>query len=163
MPRNTVRACTPDDIQQLADLDSVSGSDMAWEADDFEICLNAHNCDGMVAVEGKRIIGYLMYMRKESRILVLGINVLAAFRRRGVASKLLSRLANIAKRVKKTTCICFMASERMLDIQMLLKSNAFSATKIKHDHFGPDHDGYFFVRQLRAADRFSRALNGGAA
>ena len=115
-----------------------------WTEDDFVKSLQQRNIIGMVAEHRDLVIAYMIYELHRDSIHLLSIAVHPDFRRQGVGTAMLAKLASklqYQSRSKITT----MASEINLDAQMFLREHGFRATEVVRDHYHPGEDAYFFV------------------
>ena len=64
-----------------------------WSEDEFVRCLRQRNCIGMVAEHDERIVGFMIYELHKNRLHILNFAVRAEFRRRGVGSQMIRKLA----------------------------------------------------------------------
>lgn len=123
-----------------------------WTEDDFVKSLRQRNVIGMVAEHQDLIIGYMIYELHRDSIHLLSIAVHPDFRRQGVGTAMLAKLASKLQLQQNRTKITTMASEINLDAQLFLKEHGFRATEVVKDHYHPGEDAYFFVyRQPVAA------------
>jgi len=121
-----------------------------WTEDDFIKSLRQRNVIGMVAEHQDLVIGYMIYELHRNRIHLLSIAVHPDFRRQGVGTAMLAKLAS--KLYSNRTKITTIASEINLDAQLFLRQHGFRATEVVKDYYHPGEDAYFFVyRQPVAA------------
>ena len=58
--------------------------DHPWSEEDFLRCLRQRNCIGMVAEQGERVVGFMIYELHKAKLHILNFAVHPAFRRYGV-------------------------------------------------------------------------------
>ncbi|MBE6426226.1 MAG: GNAT family N-acetyltransferase [Thermoguttaceae bacterium] len=102
------------------DLDSVyeleqKCSPTPWGPMEFADVLMHSNCVGLVVEFRLQIIGYLIYEMHENALKILNIAVLPEFRRKGVGSQLVARLA------------CFLARHTRQEMQLSVRESNLSA------------------------------------
>ena len=115
-----------------------------WTEDEFIRSLRLRNVIGMVAEHEDMVIGYMIYELHRDSIHLLSIAVHLDFRRQGVGTAMVAKLASkleYQRRRKITTLV----SEINLDAQVFLKERKFRATEVVKDHYHPGEDAYFFV------------------
>ena len=115
-----------------------------WTEDEFVQSLRLRNVIGMVAEHQDMVIGYMIYELHRDSIHLLSIAVHPDFRRQGVGTAMLAKLASkmeYQRRGKITT----LASEINLDAQIFLRKYGFLATEVVKDYYHPGEDAYFFV------------------
>ena len=59
-----------------------------WTEEDFLRCLRQRNCIGMVAEQGEKVVGFMIYELHKNKLHILNFAVHPGFRRAGVGSTL---------------------------------------------------------------------------
>src|SRR5437868_11165947 len=67
--------------------------EFAWTEEDFLRCLRQRNCIGMVAEQGERVVGFMIYELHKQKLHILNFAVHPQFRRHGVALRMVRRLS----------------------------------------------------------------------
>ena len=115
-----------------------------WTEDEFVRSLRLRGVVGVVAEHQDVVISYMIYELLRDSIHLLSIAVHPDFRRQGVGTTMLAKLASkmeYQRRGKITT----LASEINLDAQVFLRDYGFRATEVVKDYYHPGEDAYFFV------------------
>ena len=116
---------------------------------EFANILMHSNCVGIVVEYQSRLIGYLIYETQEKSIDISNIVVLPEFRRKGVASQMVARLA----------CSLIHGARRMLTLsvresnlaaQLFFRSLGFKAVSIKRANQEMNEDSYVMQYKHRA-------------
>jgi ribosomal-protein-alanine N-acetyltransferase len=123
----------------------------SWTEDDFIRCLRQRNCIGMVAEQGDRIVGFMIYELHKNRLHVLNFAVAPEFRRGGVGrtmiNKLLSKLSN-----DRRNRIMLEVRETNLDAQLFFKELGFRAVSVLRDFYEDTvEDAYLMQYRYRAS------------
>src|SRR5215212_10833205 len=64
----------------------------AWTEEDFLRCLRQRNCIGMVAEQGERVVGFMIYELHKQKLHILNFAVHPQFRHFGVGGQMVSKL-----------------------------------------------------------------------
>lgn len=75
-------------IMAISDGSFVGG----WTEDDFRKCLRQRNCIIMVAEQGEKVVGYVVYELNRTYIRLLNFAVAPSSRRQGVGTALLQKM-----------------------------------------------------------------------
>src|SRR5262249_39017517 len=65
----------------------------SWTEEDFLRCLRQRNCIGMVAELGEKVVGFMIYELHKSKLHILNFAVHPAWRRMGIGSQMVAKLA----------------------------------------------------------------------
>jgi len=79
------------DLAEVAEIERQSFAE-CWEDDGFREVLRRRNVIGMVADDGRRVVGYMVYELHRDRIELLRLAVAADRRREGVGERLVAKL-----------------------------------------------------------------------
>src|SRR3981081_2891053 len=66
--------------------------EFAWTEEDFLRCLRQRNCIGMVAEQGEKVVGFMIYELHKSKLHILNFAVQPAHRRSGVGAQMVAKL-----------------------------------------------------------------------
>jgi ribosomal protein S18 acetylase RimI-like enzyme len=154
-----IRALQAEDIEQMVAMEEACFDD-PWTVSDFASQLQLDSVDGLAAVEGNVLVGYVVYKSLRPgvrRVLNLAVKPGDAYRKHGIGTELvLFGLAGCEGRARVT--------ERNLTAQLFLRKLGFRCTKQKRRVFGED-SALFFVKPATAGvKRFQQAASapGGA-
>jgi ribosomal-protein-alanine N-acetyltransferase len=106
----------------------------SWTEDDFLRCLRQRNCIGMVAEQGERITGFMIYELHKTRLHVLNFAVHPAARRTGIGRLMVGKLVyklTSHRRQKITLAV----RERNLVAQMFFRAHGFKATRLLQNYY----------------------------
>lgn len=125
-----------------------------WSEDEFVRCLRQRNCIGMVAEHDERIVGFMIYELHKSRLHVLNFAVRAEFRRRGVGSQMIRKLAGKLSQQRRNR-ILLEVRETNLPAQLFFRSSGFRAISLLREFYeDTPEDAYLmqFQYEPSAAD-----------
>jgi [ribosomal protein S18]-alanine N-acetyltransferase len=118
--------------------------DYAWTEDDFLRCLRQRNCIGMVAEQGDRVIGFMIYELHKSKLHVLNFAVAPSIRRIGVGTQMVDKL--IAKLSShRRSKITLAVRERNLAAQLFFRKNDFKAVKVLRNYYEDSNEDAFLM------------------
>ena len=66
----------------------------AWAEEDFLRCLRQRNCIGMVAEQGERVVGFMIYELHKAKLHILNFAVNPGYRRHGVGIQMVAKLVS---------------------------------------------------------------------
>jgi ribosomal-protein-alanine N-acetyltransferase len=66
--------------------------EFAWSEEDFIRCLRQRNCIGMVAEQGDRVAGFMVYELHRTRLHLLNFAVCRSLRRHGIGGQMIGKL-----------------------------------------------------------------------
>ena len=136
------------DMPEVLDIESES-FEFSWSEEDFIRCLRQRNCIGMVAEQGERVVGFMIYELHRTRLHVLNFAVAAEFRRRGVGAQMLQKLTGKLSSGRRTR-ILLEVRETNLDAQLFFKSQSFRAVSVLRDFYeDTTEDAYLLQYRYR--------------
>ncbi len=118
-----------------------------WCEDDFIRCLRQRNCIGMVAEQGERVVGFMIYELHKTRLHVLNFAVLPEHRRLNVGQQMIDKLVSKLSSQRRTR-ISLEVRETNLAAQLFFKQTGFRATAVLRD-FYDDSTEDAYVMQYR--------------
>ncbi|MBO5438224.1 MAG: GNAT family N-acetyltransferase [Thermoguttaceae bacterium] len=121
-----------------------------WGPMEFADVLMHSNCVGLVVEFRSQIIGYLIYEMHENTLKILNIAVLSEFRRKGVGSQMVARLACFLARNTRQE-MTLSVRESNLSAQLFFRSLGFKAVSINRGTEDSEEDSY--VMQYRHKSR----------
>jgi len=135
-----VRWLTEKDLDAVYDLEQKC-SEKPWGPIEFANILMHSNCVGVVVEYQSEIIGYLIYEAQEKSIDISNIAVHPQFRRKGVASQMVARLAcRLIHGARRALTLS--VRESNLAAQLFFRSLGFKAVSIKRANQEMDEDSY---------------------
>lgn len=146
----TIRWLRQSDLEQIVAIEEQTFP-YPWELQDFEICLRKKTTFGVVQTLDEKIISYMIFQCTSKSYNILSIAVDPKHQRCGNGRKLIEYVKN---KIRASTegpknQIVLIVSDQNLTCHNFLKSLSFVATKVNKDYFGPDHDAYHFVMDMR--------------
>jgi ribosomal-protein-alanine N-acetyltransferase len=122
----------------------------SWTEEDFLRCLRQRNCIGMVAEQGEKVVGFMIYELHKAKLHILNFAVSPRHRRSTIGgqmvAKLISKLSN-----HRRTRISLEVRESNLIAQLFFRSQGFRATRVLRAYY-EDSGEDAFVMQYRFAD-----------
>lgn len=121
------------DMPEVLQIEKAS-FEFPWYEDDFIRCLRQRNCIGMVAEQGERVVGFMIYELHKSRLHVLNFAVAPEFRRLEVGSQMIEKLVSKLSSQRRTR-ISLEVRETNLAAQLFFKGTGFRATAVLRDFY----------------------------
>jgi ribosomal-protein-alanine N-acetyltransferase len=122
----------------------------SWTEEDFLRCLRQRNCIGMVAEQGERVVGFMIYELHKAKLHILNFAVHPHYRRVGVGSQMVSKLVSKLSSHRRTR-ITLEVRETNLAAQLFFRAQDFKATRVLRA-FYEDSGEDAFLMQYRLAD-----------
>jgi ribosomal-protein-alanine N-acetyltransferase len=122
----------------------------SWTEEDFLRCLRQRNCIGMVAEQGERVVGFMIYELHKAKLHILNFAVHPHYRRVGVGSQMVSKLISKLSSHRRTR-ITLEVRETNLPAQLFFRAQGFKATRVLRA-FYEDSGEDAFLMQYRLAD-----------
>jgi ribosomal-protein-alanine N-acetyltransferase len=125
--------------------------EFSWTEEDFLRCLRQRNCIGMVAEQGEKVIGFMIYELHKSKLHIMNFAVLPAYRRLGVggqmAAKLISKLSS-----HRRTRITLAVRETNLSAQLFFRAQGFRAMRVLRAFYEDSGEDAFLMQYSFAGD-----------
>ena len=122
-----------------------------WSDEEFVRCLRQRNCIGMVAEHEDRVVGFMIYELHKTRIHVLNFAVAEEYRRRGVGSQMIAKLAAKLSSQRRSR-IMLEVRETNLPAQLFFRENGFRAISVLHSFYeDTPEDAYLMQFRYRTA------------
>ena len=121
------------DMPEVLQIEKAS-FEFPWYEDDFIRCLRQRNCIGMVAEQGERVVGFMIYELHKSRLHVLNFAVAPEFRRLDVGRQMIEKLVSKLSSQRRTR-ISLEVRETNLPAQLFFKEAGFRATAVLRDFY----------------------------
>lgn len=136
------------DMPNVVGIENASSTN-PWSEEEFLLVLRQRNCIGMVAEQGDRVVGFMIYKLHRDRIVVLNFAVDPDLRRQGVGHKMIEKLKTKLNANRRTK-LEFTVRETDLGGLLFLKNQGFRAVEMVRGHFtdsGEDAILMTFVQQ----------------
>lgn len=121
------------DMPAVLDIESQS-FEFPWSEEEFIRCLRQINCIGMVAEKDDAVVGFMIYELHKSRLHILNFATHEKFRRMGVGTAMLAKLAGKLSYERRNR-IMLEVRETNLQAQMFFKSQGFRAISVLRDFY----------------------------
>ena len=120
-----------------------------WLEEDFINCLRQRNCIGMVAEHDDRVVGFMVYELNKTRIHVLNFAVAADYRRCGVGTQMVAKLAGKLSAQRRTR-IVLEVRETNLPAQLFFRTSGFRAVSVLRSYYqDTPEDAYLMQYRYR--------------
>lgn len=133
-----VRWCVRRDLPEVLAIERASyQEESAWTEEDFLTALRQRNVIGMVAEVKDKVVGYMVYSLEAKRLTLMNLAVSPDFRRLGVGTALVNKLASKLHSHRRTR-IRIDVGDDNLAAHLFLKASGFSGMVL-------DRESYRFV------------------
>ncbi len=105
-----------------------------WTEEDFLRCLRQRNCIGMVAEQGEKVLGFMVYELYKQKLHLLNFAVHPEYRRRGVGVQMVCKLVGKLSGHRRTR-ITLEVRETNLDAQLFFQSQGFRAVRVMRSFY----------------------------
>lgn len=129
----------------------------SWTEEDFLRCLRQRNCIGMVAEQGERVVGFMIYELHKQRLHILNFAVHPQYRRVGVGGQMVSKLISKLSSHRRTR-ITLEVRETNLPAQLFFRAQGFRGIKVLRA-FYEDSGEDAYLMQYRLADDLGEDLD----
>jgi ribosomal-protein-alanine N-acetyltransferase len=133
--------------------------EFAWTEEDFLRCLRQRNCIGMVAEQGEKVVGFMIYELHKSKLHILNFAVCPTIRRLGVGAQMVAKLVSKLSSHRRTK-ITLEVRETNLAAQLFFRSQSFKAMRVLRAYY-EDSGEDAFLMQYRLADDTSEDVEDG--
>jgi [ribosomal protein S18]-alanine N-acetyltransferase len=124
--------------------------EFAWTEEDFLRCLRQRNCIGMVAEQGEKVVGFMIYELHKAKLHILNFAVNPAWRRNGVGAQMVAKLISKLSSHRRTR-ITLEVRETNLGAQLFFRRQGFLAVRVLRSYY-EDSGEDAFLMQYRFAD-----------
>ncbi len=122
----------------------------AWTEEDFLRCLRQRNCIGMVAEQGEKVVGFMIYELHKAKLHILNFAVSLGCRRVGVGAQMVAKLISKLSSHRRTR-ITLEVRETNLPAQLFFRTQGFRAMRVLRAYY-EDSGEDAFQMQYRLAD-----------
>ena len=122
----------------------------SWTEEDFLRCLRQRNCIGMVAEQGERVVGFMIYELHKTKLHILNFAVHPSYRRHSVGNQMVAKLISKLSSHRRTR-ITLEVRETNLPAQLFFRAQGFKAVRVLRA-FYEDSGEDAFLMQYRLAD-----------
>jgi len=119
--------------------------EFAWTEEDFLRCLRQRNCIGMVAEQGEKVVGFMIYELHKTRLHILNFAVASDVRRRGIGRQMMEKLIGKLSSQRRTR-ISLEVRETNLAAQVFFRANGFKATSVLHEFYDDSPEDAYLMQ-----------------
>ena len=123
----------------------------AWTEEDFLRCLRQRNCIGMVAEQGEKVVGFMIYELHKSKLHILNFAVHPSWRRMGIGSQMVAKLISKLSSHRRTR-ITLEIRETNLPAQLFFQKQAFKAVRVLRNYYEDTGEDAFLMQYTIADD-----------
>lgn len=135
--------------------------EFAWTEEDFLRCLRQRNCIGMVAEQGEKVVGFMIYELHKAKLHILNFAVHPLCRRGGVGAQMVAKLVSKLSSHRRTR-ITLEVRETNLGAQLFFKAQTFKAVRVLRGFYeDTGEDAYLLQYRLPedTGDDFEETVN----
>jgi len=119
-----------------------------WSEEDFLRCLRQRNCIGMVAEQGERVVGFMIYELHKNKLHILNFAVHPGYRRLGVGAQMVAKLIGKLSSHRRTR-ITLEVRETNLAAQLFFRNQGFKAVRVLRSFYEDSgEDAYLLQYRL---------------
>ena len=123
----------------------------AWTEEDFLRCLRQRNCIGMVAEQGEKVVGFMIYELHKAKLHILNFAVHPSCRRSGVGGQMIAKLVSKLSSHRRTA-ITLEVRETNLAAQLFFKAQGFRAVRVLRAYYEDSGEDAFLMQYSFAGD-----------
>ena len=116
----------------------------AWTEEDFLRCLRQRNCIGMVAEQGEKVVGFMIYELHKSKLHILNFAVHPSWRRMGVGAQMVAKLISKLSSHRRTR-ITLEVRETNLAAQLFFRQQGFRAVRVLRSYYEDSGEDAFLM------------------
>jgi [ribosomal protein S18]-alanine N-acetyltransferase len=125
--------------------------EFAWTEEDFLRCLRQRNCIGMVAEQGERVVGFMIYELHKSKLHILNFAVSPSCRRSAVGMQMVTKLISKLSSHRRTR-ITLEVRETNLAAQLFFRAQGFRAVRVLRSYYDDSGEDAFLMQYRLAGD-----------
>ncbi|MBI3410680.1 MAG: ribosomal protein S18-alanine N-acetyltransferase [Planctomycetes bacterium] len=125
--------------------------EFAWTEEDFLRCLRQRNCIGMVAENGEKVVGFMIYELHKAKLHILNFAVHPAWRRSGVGSQMVAKLVSKLSSHRRTR-ITLEVRETNLPAQLFFRRQEFRAVRVLRAFYEDSGEDAFLMEYRFGAE-----------
>lgn len=138
------------DMQEVLQAEQES-FEYSWTEEDFLRCLRQRNCIGMVAENGDKIVGFMIYELHKSRLHILNFAVSPACRRFGIGQQMVTKLISKLSSHRRTR-VTLEVRETNLAAQVFFRSQGFRAMRVLRSYYEDSGEDAYLMQYSLAGD-----------
>jgi [ribosomal protein S18]-alanine N-acetyltransferase len=125
--------------------------EFAWTEEDFLRCLRQRNCIGMVAEQGEKVVGFMIYELHKAKLHILNFAVHSSSRRLAVGSQMVQKLISKLSSHRRTR-ITLEIRETNLGAQLFFSKQCFKAVRVLRSYYEDSGEDAFLMQYRFAGD-----------
>jgi ribosomal-protein-alanine N-acetyltransferase len=125
--------------------------EFAWTEEDFLRCLRQRNCIGMVAEQGEKVVGFMIYELHKSKLHILNFAVSPNTRRGGIGCQMVAKLISKLSSHRRTR-ITLEVRETNLPAQLFFQKQGFRAVRVLRSYYEDTGEDAFLMQYRIAED-----------
>jgi [ribosomal protein S18]-alanine N-acetyltransferase len=125
--------------------------EFAWTEEDFLRCLRQRNCIGMVAEQGEKVVGFMIYELHKAKLHILNFAVHSSHRRVAVGSQMVQKLISKLSSHRRTR-ITLEIRETNLGAQLFFSKQSFKAVRVLRSYYEDSGEDAFLMQYRFAGD-----------
>ncbi len=129
-----------------------------WIEEDFLRCLRQRNCIGLVAEQGEKVVGFMIYELHKTKLHILNFAIDPSWWRVGVGAQMVSHLISKLSSHRRTR-IMLEVRETNLAAQLFFRNQEFRAVKLLQK-FYEDSGEDAYLMQYQFPDSVDEAEEG---
>lgn len=119
--------------------------EFAWTEEDFLRCLRQRNCIGMVAEQGEKVVGFMIYELHKAKLHILNFAVHPQYRRAGVGAQMVAKLISKLSSHRRTR-ITLEVRETNLGAQLFFSNQNFRAVRVLRSFYDDSGEDAFLMQ-----------------
>jgi ribosomal-protein-alanine N-acetyltransferase len=123
----------------------------SWTEEDFLRCLRQRNCIGMVAEQGEKVVGFMIYELHKAKLHILNFAVSPAQRRSGVGAQMVAKLISKLSSHRRTR-ITLEVRETNLVAHLFFRQQGFRAVRVLRSYYEDSGEDAFLMQYKIAED-----------
>jgi ribosomal-protein-alanine N-acetyltransferase len=125
--------------------------EFAWTEEDFLRCLRQRNCIGMVAEQGEKVVGFMIYELHKAKLHILNFAVSPSYRRLGIGAQMVAKLISKLSSHRRTR-ITLEVRETNLAAQLFFQKQGFKAVRVLRAYYEDTGEDAFLMQYKIAED-----------
>src|SRR5947208_13332356 len=119
--------------------------EFSWTEEDFLRCLRQRNCIGMVAEQGEKVVGFMIYELHKSKLHILNFAVQPVCRRGGIGGQMVTKLISKLSGHRRTR-ITLEVRETNLVAQLFFRAQDFRAVRVLRGYYEDSGEDAFLMQ-----------------
>jgi ribosomal-protein-alanine N-acetyltransferase len=116
----------------------------SWTEEDFLRCLRQRNCIGMVAEQGEKVVGFMIYELHKAKLHILNFAVHPQFRRGGIGAQMVAKLISKLSSHRRTR-ITLEVRETNLGAQLFFRAQLFKGVRVLRSFYDDSGEDAFLM------------------